>query len=81
MCQHSSVNKKSTSKTSTFNTKCSAKLDILIKKCTPGTRRNDKYLKLNPALCGRINIDLVHNYTVGTSGSLKYLKMSDQVRS
>lgn len=46
MCQHSAVNKKCSAHKTGFNTGCTAKLDIVIKKCTPATKRNDKYLKL-----------------------------------
>lgn len=59
---------------------CEAKIEILIKnKITENTRKNGIFLKNNPPLCGKITLINIHNHTIKTSGSLKYLRINLEV--
>jgi hypothetical protein len=77
-CQHSKRNKTASSNRSTDS---QATIDILIKKNTVHTRRTDSFLRQSPPLCAVITAKLGHNHSLGSSGSLKYLRVSDDIKS
>ena len=43
---------------------CEAVIDTTIKKCNHGTRKNDKFLKCDPALNAVINLELTHSHAL-----------------
>ncbi|GFT96903.1 SWIM-type domain-containing protein [Trichonephila clavipes] len=60
------------------NAVCIAKLSIVIKKITKGTKKNDKYLKYDIPLVGEVKISLLHSHNTSAE-TLKMLRVNDEV--
>lgn len=78
VCQHSRRNKVLQSERACD---CAAAIDILIKKNNRNTQRNDEYLKRSPPLCATVTANFNHNHTINSIGSLKYLRLSAEVKT
>jgi hypothetical protein len=78
VCQHGEKNKLSLKYR---NTKCTAVIDVKIKKVNKGTKKNDKYLKLDIPLCAIITISKMHSGHVLYCGeAFKYLRMTKETK-
>jgi len=77
-CQLSSCNKKKEHETKR-NLKCPGMVDILVKKLTPDTKKNDPFLKRDVPLQGLIKIQ-DHNHPINNSEALGYLRILPEVR-
>ncbi|GFU35394.1 SWIM-type domain-containing protein [Trichonephila clavipes] len=56
------------------NADCKAKLSIVIKKITKGTKEKDKYLKYDIPLDGEVKISLLHSHNTTSAETLRMLR-------
>ncbi|GFY70884.1 uncharacterized protein LOC108736369 isoform X1 [Trichonephila inaurata madagascariensis] len=75
ICQHSKRHKQNANRTAD----CKAKLSIVIKKITKGTKKNDKYLKYDMPLVGEVKISLLHSHNTTSAETLRMLRVNDEV--
>ncbi|GFS96019.1 SWIM-type domain-containing protein [Trichonephila clavipes] len=61
------------------NADCKAKLSIVIKKITKGTKKKDKYLKYDIPLVGEVKISLLHSHNTTSAETLRMLRVNDEV--
>lgn len=78
LCHHSKKNKTSLKYK---NTKCSCKLDIIVKKVNHNTKKNDALLKLETPMCCVITISRYHNHNIDVAASSKFLKVSKETKA
>jgi len=64
LCSYSLHRKSSNSKK---NQNCEGFIDILIKKVTKGTKKNDEYLKRDPPLNTIVNINPFHKHNCASA--------------
>lgn len=59
---------------------CSFEIDVLIKKLTKDTKKNDQFLKRPVPLQGKIVLRNHHSHSTSNFEALKYLRISDETR-
>ncbi|GFV19103.1 SWIM-type domain-containing protein [Trichonephila clavipes] len=74
ICRNSKQHKRNARR----NAVCTAKLSIVIKKITKGTKKNDKYLKYDIPLVGEVKISLLHSHNTSAE-TLRMLRVNDEV--
>ncbi|KAM7283127.1 hypothetical protein ISCGN_000275 [Ixodes scapularis] len=75
-CQHSARNKTA----GRHCTDCCATVDIKIKKVSPGTQKNDKFLVRDVPLAGVIKLSENHDHQLKRAGGLRLLRSTLEAR-